>query len=166
MGSRGDQTTVLWHPVMTKSRLPEVRCSAKSLSPASSVSARSGRAAEEVRHPLVSEERRKHTEILEVIVAKGSGFRACNVPISEPCFPFPLPQICVIKPVSPVWSLFKVFFPRVILLLCCIWFLNALYDQTAKLLLLMQQRTMGSLQQCSQNTLLAFFMPGFQQWKK
>lgn len=144
---------MLWHPGLTESWLPEVRCSAKCLSSASWP----GEAALEIKHPLVSEEHGKHTEIIAVVVAKGSGFRACNVPVSEPCFPFPLLQLCVIKLASPVWSLLKVFFPRVILLLCCIWFLNTLYYQTAKLLLLMQQRTMGSLQQRSQNTLLAFF---------
>lgn len=66
-------------------------------------------------------------------------------------------QICFIELLGSVWSLLKVFFPRVILLLCRLWFLNTLYYQMAKLLLLMRQRTMGSFQQRSQNTLLAFF---------
>lgn len=99
------------------------------------------------------------------LLAKGSGFCACLSLV----FLLLSQQIPFTVLLCSVWSLLKVSFPRVILLLCCIWFLNTLYYQTAKLLLLMQQRTMGFLQQCSQNTLVAFyifFIAGFQQWKK
>lgn len=147
----------LRHLGMTKPWSLDVQCSAKCLSFASFIHAWSRTAAAEAgEHLLHLRNSRKLIEVIDMIISKRLWILCLQHASLSLVFLSHYQQMCFIELLASVWSLLKVSFPRVILRFCRIWFLSTLYYQTAKLLLLMQQRTSGFSLQCSQNTLLAY----------